>query len=1336
MKRKGPSLFLVLLICSMQYACHACEFIGCGPYTSTKTVVVKDTMSVNTVDRTLCAGATGHYGTYHGNTVTWAVYSQDNTLLYTAAGVSLDYTFTTAGSYRVTASGSLYCAGAECWVSVLAGPPALTATSGPHEACTGSSILLAGTPTHPSFYLEWEPVCATATPSSVDGDEVTISYGNDVCNVAVYQVDGENGCRSAAYVHAVAPFVLAPSGLPSSLALCAGESHNIVVPLQDNVLYEWTVSPAGVAVVQSDHLSNDVTLLASHLTSHQPATAVVTLKRICCSGLEYVETFVLTTMDAPAPTVSCSTPVCLGSSASFAVTSTVTNPSDYTWHVGGGTVVGSTAAHLFTQSGTHPFTLSYQPFPQCPAVEVHGTVEVVEPPVAAPYFDGQDVGVVAYPNATYSWSKDGVAQPQVQGSVYPSATAGVYCCTVTYTTAPYCSASGCVSVAGGSSSSCITMPCTAMVNCTTANVSLTNTTGGTVSWSVSPQIPGNGFDYQDDYSASLVFSYPGVYTVVAGTTVGGQCHHGETLVTIECVPDFSILYMCDNPAGFVDRTLCLAGVTVTSRKLEVLETNYVDNSFNGVSIPFAAFQEGVTNHVVYTVTLSNGHQCQATRTLAIDYLPHITSLNVPAQMCQKTPYLFSANATGSVFRWQFGDGTYQYGNSIYHAFNNSSYATLTVSNVDGCATSQSVAVNIIINQLNDVMLSSIGSPVCPGSIRQIHITPNHPLCTYYWEYSPIGVTSSFYNTYQTGDYYVFVTNTAGCKVERITNVGFLNAPTASITGSTEYCFGEEVRLNGNTGSSNQYAWSVTGPASYTFSTPNISFTPTLAGVYQATLTVTNQTDGCSTTATATVTVHPQPAPPSIAFYNNECIHTPPVNVHSTANQSLLWSNGYHGVSADYYVPGFLSAYYLDPLSGCPSERKYLFIPPAPNFGALLTGCYEICDEDLPAVLPVYNLYPYDSDDLLWYWLEDDIPIDQGTTTYANLPVNVWGEYVLRAQYGNGCEAISPALDIAQLDVCPCDNVEVSVDKKCLENNCTLLYSMTVTIHNNSSQAMVFDQLSFHNASNVLSVNTLPVTVPANGSNAITVSLEFLDFANPYIEFTLVSDLDDCELVFSEYFDWQDCHLDDCYAVQEDATFLSALSTLLQTSYFNVYLELPSNTLDILTMWSDPPQLLSYNYQPYTDVDALLMLGHGRLTQMAMAGEEICIHAILCLDGEKLCHLQDCLYASDYLYVIPEDFRQLSDSSTADNDTTRSLQADTPPSGKLWLAPNPADGEVTVMGVAPGEVAEIAVLTMQGARVADYRNDCRFNIGRLAKASYIVRVTTSDHQVHYLKLVKQ
>ena len=100
---------------------------------------------------------------------------------------------------------------------------------------------------------------------------------------------------------------------------------------------------------------------------------------------------------------------------------------------------------------------------------------------------------------------------------------------------------------------------------------------------------------------------------------------------------------------------------------------------------------------------------------------------------------------------------------------------------------------------------------------------------------------------------------------------------------------------------------------------------------------------------------------------------------------------------------------------------------------------------------------------------------------------------------------------------------------------------------------------------------------------------------------------------------------------------------------------------------------------------------------------------------------------------------MADSIVIDStsETNRSLPTnlDVQPD-KPYLAPNPARDEVTVTGIAPEEVAEITVLTMQGGQVADFRNVYRFSVSGLATASYNVRVVTTEGKVHYLKMVKQ
>ena len=1322
---------------------YGCDFIDCGPFSTSKTIVVKDTMSINSADHTLCMGEAGTYTTWHGKDVTWQVYDQNGTQIYQTDAFTLSFTFANAGNYKVVASGSNYCADAEYLVKVLDNPPALASTNGPHEACPGTSILLSGTPTHPDYYLEWTPVCTTATPSLAEGEEVTINYANDVCNVAVYQVDNENGCRSVAYIHTVLPFTLAPSEFPTSVTKCAGELFTWQVPYQNNVLYEWTISPAGVASIQGDHFSNSVNILVNHLVGNQPATASVTLKRTDCTGGTTVEQFKLYTLDALAPTISYTTPVCPGDNDYFSVNSPAGSSTQYTWHIDGNSVSGTSTSYIFTQSGTHSFTLDYQPFSVCPAIVVAGTVEVAALPKVMPYCYGQDLYVIAYPNASYSWEEVGNPGNVLSSTnVCPYTTPGdSYCCTVTFNNPPYCSATGCYTTPTIPGNNCATMPASlSLLSCTSASVTAYPPDNGVATWSIRPSIAGNSLTPNGN-TVLLDFIYPGVYTVVAEATVDNQCYYKETQVVIECVPDFSIAYSCNNPVAFEDKTLCRISGSTVSREIEVLETGYTNSCFSGNTIPLNAFQPGATNHVLYIVHLSNGQQCQVTKTITIDALPSISNLNVSQTMCAETPYLFSATASGTSYKWIFGDGTYMSGNNIYHTFDASSNVSLTVTNADGCTISLATNVNVVNNPLNNISLLIVGSLVCPGTNRPIYVTPNYPQCTYYWNHSPISVPSNTYNTVQTGDYHVLVTNSVGCKKEAMANVRFLNAPTAKITGRTEYCIGERVKLNGNTGANNQYSWSITGPINDMLYTPNITFVPTLPGTYSVTLTVTSVPDGCTAVATTTVVVHPQPVAPPISFDGNVCIHTPPVIAKSNNGQSLLWSNGFYGNSAAYYTPGFLTAHYLDPVTGCPSAKGQLFVPPAPNYAALLTGCYEKCADELPTTLPVYSLYPYtyvdDIDSTRWNWHESNSSILNGTNISPILPVNNFDSYYLSTQYNNGCVAQSPTLSISRKDTCSCDSIRVTVEKDCSDRDCRLVYNLTVTIWNGSTHTAYFNQLTCHSASNILSVSTLPVSILPGAYQTIYVDVEFLNFASSYVEFTLYDPENDCVFSFSEFFDWSNC-ISDCTPESAITIFSEELSTPHQTSYFNALLNLPSNTTNLVALWSDPPQLLSYTYTPYTTVNALLMLDYGQLTQTVANLEYICIHAIVCIRNNYLCRQETCIPAKTLLNLIPEDFRQFSDTTIADTNSTKSMPSGSvlPQEYKPYLAPNPARDEVTVMGIAPEEVTGITVLTMQGGQVADFRNVHRFNISGLATASYIVRVVTTEGKVHYLKLVKQ
>jgi hypothetical protein len=216
-----------------------------------------------------------------------------------------------------------------------------------------------------------------------------------------------------------------------------------------------------------------------------------------------------------------------------------------------------------------------------------------------------------------------------------------------------------------------------------------------------------------------------------------------------------------------------------------------------------------------------------------------------------------------------------------------------------------------------MLRTATSTDVCEGSPRVIIFSlPPQNGGTYTWYPANITNNSNTFTTYSPGIYSVRVVSSIGCLAQSSTNVNFKNKPTARISGKTDYCLGDEAKLIGYYGTTNTYQWNITGPTGYNFTTGNIHFTPTLPGTYSAHFTISN--GPCSAESTVPVLIYPKPAAPIIGFGSNECIHIPPVVLASVNNQSLYWSNGYHGITAHYYTHGYANAHYIDANTGCAS----------------------------------------------------------------------------------------------------------------------------------------------------------------------------------------------------------------------------------------------------------------------------------------------------------------------------------------------------------------------------------------------------------------------------------
>ena len=1125
---------------------YACGFLQCGPFHTQKTVVVRDTLSIASPDSVVCIGDTGRYAARQGGILRWQVFDRGNTLLLSTSTDTLAFVFPAAGPYRVTAYDTAYCREAVFHVSVPENPPAVQYVQGPAEACPNSSVLLSATPS-PGCYLEWVPLCPSALPQSMEGDKATINYGNEVCDVAVFQVDGLHGCRSQAHIHNVDSFVLAPIGAPSVIHLCAGAGVTLPVADQSHlVTYEWKVEPAFAASVQGDHLKPSVQVLTNRLYSPpEPNIAYVTLERKYCTSFKTGDTVILFIDSAAAiPTVTYPDTLCEGGCGSFTAIGATPDRSHYTWDFGGGYALTARDTSLcFPTPGTHPFTLTYLPVPNCVPASVGGQITVAGKPSSTLTVDD---GILCVPQQTgviYTWEFNGQEVDVFQGNpCCIMAETGMYCCTVRDSLPPHCESRSCHDYTPGGHGgpdSCITLALTVtQVSCTEFVVEVDGLpVGGAVTWDVPEH---SHYSPLPGYSAGLRFSEPGSFTVYASAEVGGHCYRGWTEIDVDCIPRLWIWYDCDGHLLVRDTSLYRAGVSAPIRDFSIEGTDIASQIPIGESVS-EVMDISSLEHGDYTVTMDffmGGVPCSVSEVFKWRGNPAVTGIGIRRRMCKGGPFPFYAATEGDIdrYRWDFGDGSYNFGDTIYHTYSESAnvyVVTLTVTDVWGCTASDTAHVEVENEVIEGKMVSS-GPDVCPGQCKVIKYISTHegepllPPSHYIWRPAAPPTTENYCCVYQTGDYTVWVeTDNYGCRYSSICNVGFRNAPVARITGNTIYCEGETVALNGNSGASNQYSWNVV-PEGCTFTTPNIRFVPSQAFNHTASLTVTGP-EGCTASSAAPFTVYQRPTAPvlsSAAYY--QCLHYPPVSMVCLSGQHPFWSNGWHGDTAGYYSAGHLSAHYIDPTTGCRSENTYAYIDPVPDYNALLTGCYRLCPDSLETHLPVYGFYPCHSPTMRWYWNYNGIDIDSGSVLNPLLPLPGFGTYRLQTLYGNGCQYDSPLLEIEKADYCPCTGIFFKPGTaECFVKDCQMFGRFSYTVMNQSTDTIVFDNLQVLAGGSLMGVTGLPLALAPNGSGQLELVVELTDFASAAIEFALIDREGGCETRRSETLSLEECLDGDC-----------------------------------------------------------------------------------------------------------------------------------------------------------------------------------------------------------------
>ena len=1365
---------------------YRCDFLDCGPYhTRDLTVTVRPQLDIVGNDR-ICTSNYCSLSTSPLESVTWQAYSLSTNQPVGNAVTGLTYSERfTSGRYLITASHPNYCGPATFVLNVLAPPPAPTVTemdpNNRHTACRDGGIGLAGTPSQPNYLLVWAPACSTATPQLYTGDSVNISYGATVCDVEVYHYDVLMQCQSATpYVHTVSALAPEPTTLPSRVIVCPNSlvSFTGMVPDQraDGMLYEWKPEnfKQNRCSVTGSHQGPDVNWIVNR-TGTLPDSFYVILTRSWCNSMsvnDSVKIVVRNDLSSDNLVITGPDQLCEGSSAEYTFSGCDGSPTAH-------------ATCTFSESGTRYVTFYCNPYDYCDNRDYYSSeskaVTVLPKPVATIVYDDATgsltVNATGSGPFTYVWSFQDITQSPHWVYVGNTVTVqvsnpGLYRCNVTdgngcstqvtYYHDPPLMPYNPMTLGYGSYDYCghsiqVTSPYS------TRNVS----------WTVT------GGDYEIVTSgthnsvATVTVADVGPYTVCAQTRapVPGMpievYYEGCYTFTADFVRDFEFETKCDTIV-ILNHSKYLLGSSLVY--MEVRDgANTVVGSF---SFPvsqelntFATPQNGTYtfyltqygNEVITppcsvgSVTINLPANPSVSITTENTYDPNATCNQTPIQLTATLGYSGASIVSSS---WNFGDGSsYKMdGNSVYHtfrAFDNYS-VSVNVTDSRGCKVSSYTPLNILSyfdNLLSgNLYQGNISCPNMPLSGVNVYFSPDAPppYNHYTWTTPSTGTGNAVWVN-KPMDCLVSVVNDNFCHKQATRRALFLPCPTARIHADSYSCCEDDSLLLRGSLAPNQYIsymWNVictNPPYNATFNTPDIVFIPPAAGSYSVELTVTDGIYGCSSTTHTTVQAVPKPAAPALYFPGDSCISGAPVTLSATAasySGELHWSNGETGATADYYTPGNATAYYYDPAIGCASQVGAIRIHHQPDFDALLTGCYEKCQDFLSGYqLPVYCLTP-DRIDWQWFLGNSLLASDYHAGMSLSLPLVRPDTYRLEVDYQNsGCHTTSPNLSITGKKECDCDSIRVevlSVTPHVVD--CIVQYDVTMTVCNDNANEdfCIDDVLVISDANNVTVKNVTysSATVHANSCETVNLTLK----ATGLIPTSVLLQLTDkacmgCTKAFNLHLpmdtgcveDLMDGYVNPNFNLCDEAA-----------AYFDFEVWL-NDGCELLGVWSEPAMILNYVWSPSTGIlSGIYMLDMAELGRLAYEKKEVCLHALLCCN-DVVCDNYLCMDAQDLLDMLDRSGGGGEHSAYRPRFKPVEVQ-------DLRLMPNPTTGEVSVIGT-PDEVTEVLVMDMHGRRMAMFEKSSRFDIGDLPSGSYIVRVKTRQNEktaekTSYLKLVKK
>jgi trimeric autotransporter adhesin len=848
-----------------------------------------------------------------------------NQYSWSNAGSAAQTTVTTAGTYTVTATDNFGCTDTESiTVSTVPNPTPgvanaalcpgntaiLTATGGsfPNYNWSGGTNSGANTTVDQAGTYTVTVTAANGCTGTASANVSLLPVPNPVITQSVYACNGQFTLSTAAgftnyawsnSVNNQTQITVNQSGTytvtVTNSSGCTGTDELLVTiptPPVVNITGDNQICTGENTVLQATAGFN--TYLWNN-NSGQPqitvsASGTYTVTATDAFGCSDSETFTLTVLAAPTPTISGPTQFCDGTSVVLSVPATF---SDYDWSSG----TSGQPTTTITQGGTYTVTVTAAN--GCTGTDTQTVTELTAPAPAIfeqPYACNNTL-VLTLGGGTFTniaWSNSVTNQTQI--TITQS---NLYAVTVT-------SANGCTGTAEYQADIPPPTPQVVITGsstiCPGANGTLTASAGfANYVWSntaVTPTITINaGGNYEvtatdafgctsvDAFGVSVLnapqptisgpsqicaggsatFSVPGSFAGFAWSTTSNQ-----PAITVNQAGTYTVTVTAANGCTGTDTQV----LTVSnSLQPNIAELPYAcnDQIVLDAGSGFQSYawsntgnqqQTTVTGSGTYTVTVTDATGCSGTAQAVVDIpLPPLVSISGNANICAGTNAVLTASAGLNAYVWS----TTGVGPTI--TINTGGTYEVTATDAFGCT-----AVDDFVVTAAAAPAPNISGPtvICVNSNGTLEAGAG--FTNYTW--STTENTPQIIVT-QAGTYTVTVTNAQGCTGTDSQTVTVANGLSPTIATAPYACNGQ-LNLNAGAGFTN-YAWSTTGNTQ--------QITVNSSGTY--TVTVTDAT-GCTGTATTVATI---PAAPIVAVNGSNaiCAGTNTVLSATAGFAAYVWS---------------------------------------------------------------------------------------------------------------------------------------------------------------------------------------------------------------------------------------------------------------------------------------------------------------------------------------------------------------------------------------------------------------------------------------------------------------